>query len=619
MLVRLFFILIISVSVSYSQNSKAVKELTNKIITGNDNDSIKVVKICNWITQNIKLNTKAFKTQQTLSCDEILSKKIATNQGYSKLFTKMLDYAKIKNSQITGYYKGVFYEKNDEFLRANHMWNAVFIQNTWYLFDITLASGYLQNANSTNANTQKLKWVKSYNKDMLFVDISNFRKTHLPLQKYWQLTSTPITITEFEQNIFVKKKNENYNYKKQIDVHYVKHPKLKNILKNYEIGLKENPKNVSLIGLKYNMQAMNEFKPVYRRSVSNDADYKKITGNINKLNKQASLQFASHIRGVKKLYKLKATRNKNYSTKNTKIINDELKIINVALIKRERIIEQFNKKNESFLSMTGTYEKKKINDENKNVATIASISNNTKLLTEFNELMKIHENIKTINIDTVKLKIESINILEDSVSKLLSYRLNYEKQKTNFLNNFSFNRLSVYNNVVDSISWYKKVISGLVNEFNSNVDTSYFNVETKIKLLIKQAESHYKKAKTIIVSKKMDNSIFALFNNNIDSVYNSAQLILKANTTSFKPMIKKLGKAYLSTNKDVLSELENQQKAETERYNNFTEYYNEQLNNEVDLFNSFIEKCNKRITKPYEDYKKGGIEPLDEVKLIFVE
>ena len=619
MLIRLTFILIISIPVSYSQNSKAVKELTKKIFSENDNDSIKVVKVCNWITKNIKLNTKAFKTQQTLSCDEIISKKIATNQGYSLLFSKILDYAKIKNSQITGYYKGVFYEKNDEFLRANHMWNAVFIQDRWYLFDITLASGYLQNASSTNAYLQKLKWVKSYNKDMLFVDINYFRKTHLPLQKYWQLTNTPITITEFEQNIFVKKKNEKYDYKKQIDANYVKRPKQKDILKNFKIGLKENQKNISLEGLKYNMQAMKKFKPVKRRSISNEGDYKKTIAEINKLNKQASLQFASHIRNVKKLYKQKATRNKNYTTKNTRIINDEVKTINIAIIKRERIIEQFNKKNEIFSSMIEAYEKKKINDENKTYASKNDISKNTKLVTEFNELKKLLELIKKINIDTIKLKIENINILEDSVCKLLSYRYNYEKQKTNFINNFSFNRLSVYNNVVDSISWYKKTTLSLVTEFNSNVDTSYFNIESKIKLLIKQAESHYKKAKTIIVSKKMDNSVFALFNNTIDSIYMSSQQILKTNTSAFKPMIKKLGKAYLSTNKDVLSELENQQKAETERYDNFTKYYNELLNQEVNLFNSFTDKCNKRITRSYDDYKKQGSESLEEVKLIFVE
>ena len=43
------------------------------------------------------------------------------------------------------------------------------------------------------------------------------------------------------------------------------------------------------------------------------------------------------------------------------------------------------------------------------------------------------------------------------------------------------------------------------------------------------------------------------------------------------------------------------------------------MNNEVILFNSFIEICNKRITKPFIDYKKKGIENIAEVKLIFIE
>ncbi len=616
---NIFLILFLSISIAYGQNYKAVKALTNQIINVNDEDSVKVVKISKWITKNIKLNTKAFKTNELLTCDEIIKKKQATNQAYSKLFAKMLDYAKIKNSQITGYYKGIFYENNDKFLRANHKWNTAFINGKWYLFDLTLASGYLQNNNTTNANPQKLKWIKSYNKDMLFADIYNFRKTHLPLQKYWQLTNTPITLIEFEQNILTKKKTENYNYLKQIDANYIKHPKLKNIIKNFDIAFKDNPKNVSLMGIKYNMQAVYSFEPIKKRSVSNDAEYKKAISKINNLNKQASMQFASHIRNIKKEYKLKGIKNKSFSTKNTKQINAEIKIVNQAIAKRQKIIEQLNKKNEIFLSLIQTYEKSKINDENKIIAKPVEISAKVKLTKEYNALTNTLNTIIKIDTDTIKYKIKSINILEDSVNKMLNYRLNYEKQKTNFINNFSFNRLSIYNNINDSIKSYKKIISELISVFNSNVDTSYFSIETKLKRMVKLAEIHYKKAKTIITSKKMENSILALLNNTIDSVYYNAQLVLKANISKFKPMIKNLNKAYFNNYKKILSELNEQQKSEIIRYNNFTEYYNQLQNTEINLFNSFIEKCNKRITKSYDDYKKEGVEPIGEVKLIFVE
>ncbi len=300
-------------------------------------------------------------------------------------------------------------------------------------------------------------------------------------------------------------------------------------------------------------------------------------------------------------------------------INAEIKTTNQDIAKRQKIIEQLNNKNEMFLSLIETYERSKINDENKAPAIASDISAKTKLKKEYTEIKKILNTIKQIDTDTINYKIKSINVLEDSVTKILSYRLNYEKQKTNFINNFSFNRLSIYNNINDSLRWYKRIIFGLITEFNSNVDTSYFNIETKLKLLVKQAETHYKKAKTIIVSKKMENSIFALLNNTIDSIYTKTQLVLKANTSSFKPMIKHLSKGYFNNNKKILAELENQLKSENERYNNFTEYYNQLLNNESILFNSFIEKCNKRITKSYDDYKKEGADSLDEVKLIFIE
>jgi len=619
MFIKIFFILLISATISIGQNNQLVKDITNKIISASDNDSVKVNKISNWISKNIRFNTKVFKNNEVLTCNEIIKKKLASNQGYSNLFAQMLNYAKIKNSQITGYYKGLFYEEKEKFLRANHKWNAVFINNKWYLFDLTLASGYLQNTNTTNANIQKVKWIKSYNKNMIFVDINYFNKTHLPLQKYWQLTNSPITITEFEQNIFKKNKNKNYNYIKQIHANYVKHPKQKDILKNYDIAFKENQKNVSLLGLKYNMQAIDLFQPIKKRSVSDDSDYKKIISKINGLNKQASLQFSAHIRNVKKEYKLKTVKNKTFSTKNNKQINAEVKTANFDIAKRQKIIEQLNKKNEIFLSLIETYEKSKINDENKVTAIASDISSKVKLKKEYTNIIKILNTIKQINTDTIRYKIKSINTLEDSVNKMLSYRLKYEKQKTNFINNFSFNRLSIYNNINDSIKRYEKITSGLTTEFNSNVDTSYFNIEKKLKLMVKQAEVHYKKAKTIILSKKMENSIFALLNNTIDSVYNNAKNVLKANISSFKPMIKNLNKRYFNNYKNILSELEKQQKTEDERYNNFTEYYNQLQDIEINLFNSFIEKCNKRITKSYDDYKKEGVEPINEVKLIYIE
>lgn len=615
MITRVVLFLFISTLASYSQTYKTVKELSINITNENDNDSIKVTKICNWITKHIKLNTKAFKTPIILSNSEIISKKPATNQGYSNLFSDMLNSVNIKNHQITGYYKGIFNENGDEFFRANHIWNSAFINNKWYLFDITLASGYIQNTSTTNADLQKLKWVKSLNKDMLFADIQYFRKTHLPLNKWWQLSNTPINISEFEQNIFGKKKNENYNFLKEINKINTKKPRLSEKIKLIDNTYKNNPKNNVLIGLKYNIQAIEAFSPLQKRTVRTDAEYKEIVAQINKYNKLASLEFASHIREIKKQNKQKLAKNKKLSSKNLREISDGTKQLNKDIALRQKTILHLNKKYNTFLNLIEAYEKNKTN----NSITDINVSTNTKLNIEFSEIAKINNTINKINIDTIIYSINSITTLEDSLIKVLKERYKYEKQRTTFINNFSFNRLGVYNNVSDSIILYKKLSLNLENEFNQKADTLYFNIEPYIKLLVKQAEAHYKKAKVIITSKKLDNSVLNTLNNSIDSVYTNSQNILKANTASFKHIIKKLNKDFFNISKTIIAELETQNKLENQRYINFNEFYNSLMNNEVILFNSFIEICNKRITKPFIDYKKKGIENIAEVKLIFIE
>jgi deoxyhypusine synthase len=61
----------------------------------------------------------------------------------------------------------------------------------WYLFDVTWASGFIQ------INKGKSTYVKKINLNYLFVDPSEFIKTHMPFDYCWQMLDNPISHKKF--------------------------------------------------------------------------------------------------------------------------------------------------------------------------------------------------------------------------------------------------------------------------------------------------------------------------------------------------------------------------------------------------------------------------------------
>ena len=57
---------------SFGQVYENVEQLTKQLYSQSDNDSIKTIKICKWITENIEFDTKVFKTQTLKTNQEII-------------------------------------------------------------------------------------------------------------------------------------------------------------------------------------------------------------------------------------------------------------------------------------------------------------------------------------------------------------------------------------------------------------------------------------------------------------------------------------------------------------------------------------------------------------------
>ncbi len=137
------------------------------------NDSIAFVK---W---NNEYKKKAFK--------KLLKYNKTMCTGYAYLIKELAFLADIECKIIDGYGRTV--NSNIDTLETpNHSWNAVKLNNKWYLCDATWSSGYL-NENSI--------FIKDYNDGYFLTNPILFAKNHYPLHQKWLLnketTSTTFT------------------------------------------------------------------------------------------------------------------------------------------------------------------------------------------------------------------------------------------------------------------------------------------------------------------------------------------------------------------------------------------------------------------------------------------
>lgn len=174
----------------------------------------KVRAIFEWITDNISYRTRIIpdKTgrlsmtwlddEDTSSVLEPLNERIARQtlkrreavcDGYARLFKTLCDHAGINSEIITGYARTNVGRIGEKF-RANHTWNAVMIDSTWHLLDVTWASGFVSYSGST--------FIKFYDGYYFLTPPKDFVRDHYPEDLRWTLMDNPPTLKEFYHTPF---------------------------------------------------------------------------------------------------------------------------------------------------------------------------------------------------------------------------------------------------------------------------------------------------------------------------------------------------------------------------------------------------------------------------------
>ena len=112
-------------------------------------------------------------------------------QSYSLLFQSFGKYLGLDVEVIGGYTRDVKLIQGKIPQKANHAWNAVKIGNSYYLLDVTWGTG------SCNGDKYKASFRESY----FCSNPYGFVRSHLPMEKKWQLISPTVTIQEFLEGV----------------------------------------------------------------------------------------------------------------------------------------------------------------------------------------------------------------------------------------------------------------------------------------------------------------------------------------------------------------------------------------------------------------------------------
>jgi hypothetical protein len=129
----------------------------------------------------------SWKSGIELTAERVLRRRVAVCDGYAKLFKTLCDYAGLKSEIILGYAK-CHTERNDKF-RTNHTWNAVMIDSSWYLLDVTWASGYINHAD---------QFIHHLDESYFLSPPRRFILDHYPEDLKWTLMENPPTLREFK-------------------------------------------------------------------------------------------------------------------------------------------------------------------------------------------------------------------------------------------------------------------------------------------------------------------------------------------------------------------------------------------------------------------------------------
>ena len=183
--------------------TKTTRDIAAYINSHFDNQTAKSWAIYAWIANNIQYDIgNMFAINFYQNSAEIIDKVLKTRKGvcmhFAELFNAIANQSGIKTYVINGYTKQKGFVDY-----IPHAWCAGLIDSSWYFFDPTWGSGYVQDA----------KFVKRFNEFYYKTKPEQLVKSHMPFDPLWQFLYYPVTNQEFyEDKTYTDKNKLFFNY-----------------------------------------------------------------------------------------------------------------------------------------------------------------------------------------------------------------------------------------------------------------------------------------------------------------------------------------------------------------------------------------------------------------------
>ena len=219
--------LLFSTSMLLSQDKElSPAKLSLQLVQNYKTEREKVTSIFHWISENIAYERprsiiKHKNARQSLISSEdipdegalqsltervagkVLQDRKAVCEGYARLFKSLCDHAGIESAIITGYARTKAGGPDQKF-RSNHSWNAVKIDQQWWLLDVTWASGYMAWPSGD--------FVRHFDPDYFLSTPDKFIQHHYPDDLRWSLMDNPPVIPEFRTTPFRQRSFTKYGF-----------------------------------------------------------------------------------------------------------------------------------------------------------------------------------------------------------------------------------------------------------------------------------------------------------------------------------------------------------------------------------------------------------------------
>ena len=101
-----------------------------------------------WICNNFQYDEGLYSGKEVSYTPRgAFTKEKTVCEGFSRLFLEIASYIGLTAQFVTGFAKGYGYEPGDKMKTSNHAYNAIKLDNKWYLLNVTWGVGKIEDKN----------------------------------------------------------------------------------------------------------------------------------------------------------------------------------------------------------------------------------------------------------------------------------------------------------------------------------------------------------------------------------------------------------------------------------------------------------------------------------------